>query len=179
MQPTPRRLGFGPQLRLRSKLQFDAIYAGGRRIDDRFFALRVKPNGLAHPRIGLAVAVKTAGNAVARNRLRRQIRESFASRNLIFRRSTSWWPQNFPRVRHQRQRCVLASRPFGNASQRHALRPEISDSRVPARHQPVPGAELPLLSVVLAIRDRGHRSTRLPARHVAHDEAHFPLSPLA
>jgi ribonuclease P protein component len=76
MQPT-QRLRFGPELRLRSKLQFDAIYAGGRRIDDRFFALRVKPNGLAHPRVGLAVAVKTAGNAVARNRLRRLIRESF------------------------------------------------------------------------------------------------------
>ena len=77
MQPTPRRLRFGPQLRLRSKLQFDAIYAGGRRIDDRFFALRVKPNGLTHPRVGLAVAVKTAGNAVARNRLRRLVREEF------------------------------------------------------------------------------------------------------
>jgi ribonuclease P protein component len=77
MQPTPRRLRFGAELRLRSKLQFDAIYAGGRRIDDRFFALRVKPNGLTHPRIGLAVAVKTAGNAVARNRLRRLIREAF------------------------------------------------------------------------------------------------------
>jgi ribonuclease P protein component len=76
MQPT-QRLRFGPELRLRSKLQFDAIYAGGRRIDDRFFALRVKPNGLAHPRVGLAVAVKTAGNAVARNRLRRLVRESF------------------------------------------------------------------------------------------------------
>ena len=77
MQPTPRRLGFAAELRLRSKLQFDAIYAGGRRIDDRFFALRVKPNGLTHPRIGLAVAVKTAGSGVARNRLRRLIRESF------------------------------------------------------------------------------------------------------
>lgn len=77
MQPTPRPLRFGPQLRLRSKLQFDAIYAGGRRIDDRFFALRVKPNGLTHPRVGLAVAVKTAGNAVARNRIRRLVRESF------------------------------------------------------------------------------------------------------
>jgi ribonuclease P protein component len=76
MQPTPR-LRFGAELRLRSKLQFDAIYAGGRRIDDKFFALRVKPNGLTHPRVGLAVAVKTAGNAVARNRLRRMIRESF------------------------------------------------------------------------------------------------------
>jgi ribonuclease P protein component len=77
MQPTSRQLRFGAELRLRSKLQFDAIYAGGRRIDDRYFALRVKPNGLTHPRVGLAVAVKTAGSAVARNRLRRQVRESF------------------------------------------------------------------------------------------------------
>ena len=77
MQPSQRPLNFGVDLRLRSKLQFDAVHAGGRRLDDRFFALRVKPNGLAHPRVGLAVAVKTAGNAVKRNRLRRLVRESF------------------------------------------------------------------------------------------------------
>lgn len=77
MQPVNRRLRFGAPLRLRSKPQFDAIYASGRRIDDRFFGLRVKPNGLNHPRVGLAVAVKTAGNAVLRNRLRRLVRESF------------------------------------------------------------------------------------------------------
>jgi ribonuclease P protein component len=77
MQPTARRFRFGAELRLRSKLQFDAIYAGGRRIDDRFFGLRVISNGLQHPRIGLAVAIKTAGNAVMRNRVRRLVRESF------------------------------------------------------------------------------------------------------
>lgn len=77
MQPTSRRLSLASGQRLRSKLQFDALYASGRRIDDRFFGLRIKPNGLAHPRIGLAVAIKTAGSAVARNRLRRLIRESF------------------------------------------------------------------------------------------------------
>ena len=77
MQPLQSPLRFGANLRLRSKLQFDAVYAGGRRVDDRFFALRVKPNGLAHPRVGLAVAVKTAGNAVKRNRLRRLVKESF------------------------------------------------------------------------------------------------------
>ncbi|HTU65844.1 MAG TPA: ribonuclease P protein component [Steroidobacteraceae bacterium] len=76
MQPSPR-LRFGAELRLRSKLQFDAIYASGKRIDDRFFGIRVKPNGLAHPRIGLAVAVKVAGGGVARNRTRRLVRESF------------------------------------------------------------------------------------------------------
>ena len=77
MQASPRRLRFGAELRLRSKPQFDAIYAAGRRIDDRFFALRVKANDTGRPRIGLAVAVKTAGNAVVRNRLRRLVRESF------------------------------------------------------------------------------------------------------
>jgi ribonuclease P protein component len=77
MQSTQRPLRFNAELRLRSKLQFDAVYAGGRRIDDRFFALRIKANGLTHARVGLAVAVKTAGNAVKRNRLRRLVRESF------------------------------------------------------------------------------------------------------
>lgn len=77
MQPTKPPLRFGSELRLRSKLQFDAIYASSKRVDDKFFGLRIKANGLAHPRLGLAVAVKTAGNAVARNRLRRLVRESF------------------------------------------------------------------------------------------------------
>jgi ribonuclease P protein component len=77
MQPTDRRLRFGAELRLRSKPQFDAIYASGRRLDDRFFGLRIKPNDLGHARIGLTVAIKTAGNAVIRNRLRRLVRESF------------------------------------------------------------------------------------------------------
>lgn len=77
MQPMQRRLRFGAELRLRSKPQFDAIYASGRRLDDRFFALRIKPNETGRPRLGLAVAVKTAGNAVKRNRLRRLVRESF------------------------------------------------------------------------------------------------------
>lgn len=77
MQPTLPRLRFAAHQRLRSKLQFDAIYARGRRIDDRFFGLRVIQNGLAHPRLGMAVAVRLAGNAVARNRLRRLVRESF------------------------------------------------------------------------------------------------------
>jgi len=76
-KPSSRRSPLGAEKRLRSKLQFDAIYAGGRRLDDRYFGIRVKPNGLEHPRVGLAVAIKTMGNAVARNRLRRLLRESF------------------------------------------------------------------------------------------------------
>jgi ribonuclease P protein component len=73
-----RVLRLSPALRLRSSLDFDAIYArGSRRFDDNHFSVRVKHNNLAHPRLGLAVAVKTMGSGVARNKLRRRVRESF------------------------------------------------------------------------------------------------------
>jgi ribonuclease P protein component len=39
--------------------------------------MTVRPNSHGGPRIGLAIAARTVGNAVARNRLRRIIRESF------------------------------------------------------------------------------------------------------
>jgi ribonuclease P protein component len=37
----------------------------------------VRRTELQHPRLGLALAAKTVGNSVARNKLRRIIRESF------------------------------------------------------------------------------------------------------
>ncbi|HXZ59161.1 MAG TPA: ribonuclease P protein component [Steroidobacteraceae bacterium] len=71
------RLTLPARLRLRRKSEFDAIYARGRRLSDGFFTVIATANGLGAPRLGLAVAVRAAGGAVARNRLRRIIRESF------------------------------------------------------------------------------------------------------
>jgi len=65
------------RLRLRRKSDFDAAYARGRRLGNGFFTVTVTGNDLGAPRLGLAVAVRAAGGAVARNRLRRIIRESF------------------------------------------------------------------------------------------------------
>ena len=59
------------------KVDFEAAYQVGRRHGNAFFSLTVRPNSLEHPRLGLAVAARTIGNAVARNRLRRLVRESF------------------------------------------------------------------------------------------------------
>jgi ribonuclease P protein component len=71
------RLTLPAQLRLRRKSDFDAAYARGRRLGDEYFTVIATANQSGAPRLGLAVAVRVAGNAVARNRLRRLIRESF------------------------------------------------------------------------------------------------------
>jgi ribonuclease P protein component len=71
------RLTHSEERRLRSKRDFDAVYSDGRRFGNGFFGLTVRVNEKGWPRLGLAVAVKTAGNAVERNRIRRLIRESF------------------------------------------------------------------------------------------------------
>jgi ribonuclease P protein component len=71
------RLTLPARVRLRHKVDFDAAYARGRRMSDAFFSVTARANDVGTPRLGLAVAVKVAGNAVARNRLRRIVRESF------------------------------------------------------------------------------------------------------
>jgi ribonuclease P protein component len=73
----PGRLTLPARLRLRRKSDFDTAYAHGRRLGDGFFAVTATLNQSGVPRLGLAVAVRAAGGAVARNRLRRLIRESF------------------------------------------------------------------------------------------------------
>lgn len=74
------RLGFPPRRRLRRKIEFDAVYAGGRRIGDACFGMVARANDAAGPRLGLAVATKVAGSSVERNRIRRIIRETFRLR---------------------------------------------------------------------------------------------------
>ena len=71
------RLTLPARLRVRHKRDFDVAYARGRRMGDGFFTVTIRSNPVGAPRLGLAVAVKMAGGAVARNRLRRIIRESF------------------------------------------------------------------------------------------------------
>jgi len=71
------RLSFPAHKRLRRKSEFDAAYARGRRFGNGFFAVTASSNDKQGARLGMAVAVRTAGNAVERNRIRRIIRESF------------------------------------------------------------------------------------------------------
>ena len=63
---------------MRRKVEFDAVYGRGRRIaSDALFTMNARDNDGLGVRLGLAVAARVAGNAVERNRVRRQIRETF------------------------------------------------------------------------------------------------------
>src|SRR6187399_2115358 len=77
--PTPghRPQGFTRPQRLLNAAAFDAVYARRVRVVDDCFAVNAAPNTLGHARLGLSIGGKAVGNSVARNRVKRQVRESF------------------------------------------------------------------------------------------------------
>ena len=74
---TARRFRFPRELRLLTADQFRKVYRRGGRASAGALRARMAHNGRGHGRLGLAIGVKAAGGAVARNRIRRQVRESF------------------------------------------------------------------------------------------------------
>ncbi|MEJ0099555.1 MAG: ribonuclease P protein component [Pseudomonadota bacterium] len=71
------RQGFARKQRILKASEFAAVYAGRRRVTDSFFAVNFMPNELGLARLGLSIGGKVVGNAVARNRVKRVIRDSF------------------------------------------------------------------------------------------------------
>lgn len=67
---------FGPEARLRNRAQFTAVQSGGRRASGRYLTLLGRPNAQATDRLGI-IASRRVGNAVARNKAKRRVRELF------------------------------------------------------------------------------------------------------
>jgi len=72
-----KRLRFEPRKRLHRPAEFRAVRQRGRRLTDAFFSMSVLANQAGCARLGLAIATRTFGTAVARNRIKRLARESF------------------------------------------------------------------------------------------------------
>jgi ribonuclease P protein component len=69
--------GLGRQRKLLNSAQFGAVFNNRRSIHGKFFSLHVVRNALDYPRLGLTVSRRVSKKAVQRNRIKRQIRESF------------------------------------------------------------------------------------------------------
>jgi ribonuclease P protein component len=68
---------FEPRKRLHQPAEFRTVRQRGKKISDAYFSLSVLANNERYPRLGLAIATRTFGSAVARNRIKRLTRESF------------------------------------------------------------------------------------------------------
>lgn len=68
---------FPRRARLASQPAFASVFAQPAKSSDRYFTVLARSNGLAYPRLGLAISRKVARSAVARNRIKRIVRESF------------------------------------------------------------------------------------------------------
>ena len=68
---------FPRSFRLNKAAQYRRVFQQSKRSRDQALTLLARPNGLAHPRLGLAVSTKCAKQAVSRHRIKRLVRESF------------------------------------------------------------------------------------------------------
>jgi ribonuclease P protein component len=71
------KLTFEPRKRLHLPVEFRQVRQRGKKLSDAYFSLSVLANHEKCPRLGLAIATRTFGTAVARNRIKRLARESF------------------------------------------------------------------------------------------------------
>jgi len=72
-----KRLTFEPRKRLHQPAEFRDVKRRGKKFADAYFSLSVLVNHESCPRLGLSIATRIFGTAVARNRIKRLTRESF------------------------------------------------------------------------------------------------------
>lgn len=66
------------QVRLLNSAQFKAVFDDSRfRVSTRELLVLARPNGLEHARLGIVVGKKNCRRATWRNRVKRQVRESY------------------------------------------------------------------------------------------------------
>lgn len=77
----PGARGFSRRVRLTEPADYQRVFKHCRcKATNRWLTLLATHNPLEHPRLGLAISRKVARHAVARNRIKRVVRESFRHR---------------------------------------------------------------------------------------------------
>ena len=78
----PAQIRSGPSISApasasRTAAEFEHVYKSGQRFSEKLFQVTVCDNACGFARLGLSIAARAIGNAVARNRIRRVAREAF------------------------------------------------------------------------------------------------------
>lgn len=68
---------FPPAARLRHPREFESVLAGGKRLQERWLTAAMRPNTQDQARLGLAISARAVPDAVDRNRIKRQARDTF------------------------------------------------------------------------------------------------------
>ncbi len=68
---------FNPNNKLITKAEFKSVFDESFKVSQKFLTVLYKPNKKNQARIGLVVAKRSVNSAVARNQIKRVIRESF------------------------------------------------------------------------------------------------------
>ena len=68
---------FGQDVRLKTAEEYRLVFQNRKSSHGRYFSVHGMTNTLDRPKLGLAVSKKVSKKAVERNRIKRQIRESF------------------------------------------------------------------------------------------------------
>ena len=76
-QPTLRRNTFPSTMRILNSGDFSRVFKKNQRSKDASFTVLAHRTRDAGPRLGMAIARKSSGNAVQRNRMKRLVRETF------------------------------------------------------------------------------------------------------
>ena len=103
--PGSRTCGVPKEARVRKRREFLQIQNAGRRVATRHFLVVYACSGDGPPRLGITVT-KKIGNAVARNRIKRAVREAFRGEAATLYRGA----RCNRRASHWRQTAVNARR---------------------------------------------------------------------
>lgn len=74
---------FKKSRRLRSKKDYDNVFANAQKIATKNFLILYRNNSVNHARLGLIIAKKVANKAHDRNRLKRIVRENFRTKSYL------------------------------------------------------------------------------------------------
>ena len=120
---------FPVEVRVRTGREYREAFADSRRVSTRHFSLHLRLRDGGFCRLGMAVSRKVSPDAVVRNRIKRQIRESF-------------------RLRYRELPpgdCIVVARSGAGALDKAALRQDLATlwDRVIALPAPGPGGTIP------------------------------------